>query len=206
MSTKRQARKAASKAAKAAKKAKKRAERESKEAVYVAGEIKLVKRAQRFSMRALPQELQNAVCRFERDYESAFEALSAPAAGLKVDGGGIPQVHISRLAAQERIAKLAKFIGAESYSLLVAVVIHGANAEGLVDPSAEKRDVGARIREILSDVSEFYTGIRPRDRLLEAAQRIIEAAEYGSDSRILEAERAYRREQESLMRSTRRAA
>jgi hypothetical protein len=206
MSTKKQARKAADKAAKEARKAKKKAEQDSKESVYVAGEVKTVKRAQRFSMRALPMELQLAVRKFESDYESAFEALSAPAAGVKVDGGGIPQVHISRLAAQERVAKLAKFIGRESYAVLVAVVICGANAEQLSGVDLDKREAGSRIRAILSDVSEFYSGVRPRDRILEAAQKIIEAAEYGSDRRILEAEKEYRIEVEASGRPTRNAA
>jgi hypothetical protein len=197
MSTKDRAKKEARKAAKIAKQEAKKAEAESTETVFVDGERKIVKRTTRFSMRSLPMELQIAVRRFEKDYESSFESLSAPVLGIKVDGGGIPQVDTRRLAAQERLAKLAKAIGPQAYTILVAVGVCGANAEALGSEGVHKIDAGSRIRAILSDVSEFYSGIRPRDKVLEAARKIIEAAEYGSDRLILEAEKEFAREVES---------
>lgn len=180
---------------KQAKKKKKEVEKAKKqmvETVYVDGIVREVRKTQRFSMRGLPVELQEAATRFARDYESAFEALSAPANEMKVDGGKPHQVHMARLAAQERMSGVKRLVGEADYTIIEAAIIFGANVESLNRGSGtHKIDIGGRIRNILRRMSEFYSGVRPRDKVLEAAQEIIAAAMGGSDRATLEAERAF---------------
>lgn len=199
MSTKDRARKEARKAAKKAEKEKKKAEGELKEVVYIEGKQKTVERSQRFSIRALPMELQEAVRRFEKDYESAFEALSAPELGIKVDGGGIHEIDTHRIAAQERLALLAANIRPIRYEVLVSIVVYGVNAK-VMDyfRGMSEAEIGPEIKDILRRVSEFYSVLKPRDRLFEAAQLVIEAAETGSDIKTIEAERMFQKEWESI--------
>lgn len=125
-----------------------------------------------FERMGLERQLIAAIDRFGIDYMTAHRGVKGQSWEMPVDGQGSAHgAHLARVNAQGRLRACREEIGRRNFDICVGVLL-GATAQKIhILGGNQHVVVKADIRNALTELDNFYTGRRRKDRTWEAFER-----------------------------------